>query len=171
VSATRIGTVEAMAAPRLDRLRPFPVAVFAGITLFIWGNRIWLAWTQKGVDLPAKLALSIPITAFVIAAVVLLVALIQGRDRTSKEFVGLVRWFAVGTVAFWAIRAPMILVHHHPVPFKVVHAVLAIVSVAAAAVAWRSVGFGDDQVEGGAGRGGGSVGAQPVGAGVVQQGE
>ena len=158
-----------MAPARLERLRPYPVAAFAALTLFIWGNRIWLAWTQKGVHLPAKLALSIPITAFVVASAALLGLLVQGVDRSASRFVNLVRAFAVGTVLFWAVRAPMILAHHHPVAFKAVHLVLALVSVAAAVAAWRSVGFGDDQVGVGAGRGRRSGSGEPVGAGVVQQ--
>ena len=31
---------------RVERLRPYPVAVFCGVTLLIWTNRIWLAWTN-----------------------------------------------------------------------------------------------------------------------------
>ncbi|HEY4377159.1 MAG TPA: hypothetical protein VGM93_08365, partial [Acidimicrobiales bacterium] len=111
----------------------------SAVTLFIWGNRIWLAWTQKGVGLPAKLALSIPITLFVVASAALLGLLLQGVDRTSPRFRGIVRILAAGTVAFWVVRAPMILAHPHPVAFKAVHAVLALVSIAAAVVAWPSV--------------------------------
>ena len=123
---------------RLERFRPYPVAVFSAVTLVIWGNRIWLSWTQD-VSLGAKLASSIPITAFVIASVVLLGLLWQGVDRTSAGFTNLVRAFAAGTVLYWAIRLPMILAHHHPIPFKVVHSVLAIGSVTAAVFAWRSL--------------------------------
>jgi len=123
----------------MERLRPYPVAVFSGVTLFIWGNRIWLNWTNPDVDIAAKLALSIPITAFVVASAVLLGLMVTGVDRTSAGFRNLVKVFAAGTVIFWAIRAPMILIHHHPVPFKVVHATLAVVSVVAAVFAWRAV--------------------------------
>jgi len=123
----------------MERLRPYPVAVFCGVTLFIWGNRIWLNWTNPDVDLAAKLALSIPITAFVVASAVLLGLMVTGVDRGAAGFRNLVKAFAAGTVVFWAIRLPMILVHHHPIPFKVVHATLAVVSVVAAVFAWRAV--------------------------------
>ena len=123
----------------MDRLRPYPVAVFAAVTLFIWGNRIWLAWTQRGVGLGAKLALSIPITAFVVMAVVVLTMLVTGVDRDAAGFRFLVRVFAAGTAIFWAVRLPMIEMHRHPVPFKLVHATLAIASVAAAVFAWRAL--------------------------------
>jgi hypothetical protein len=123
----------------LGRLRPYPVSAFAGVTLAIWGNRVWLAWTQPDTDVAAKLALSIPITAFVVASIVVLVLMLRGVDRTLAGFRNLVRAFAAGTALFWAIRAPMIMVRDHGVPFKVVHAVLAVVSVVAAAAAWRSL--------------------------------
>lgn len=136
------GTVGGMERVReaWERLIPHPVAVFSLVTLFIWLNRIWLSWTQKGVGVPAKLATSIPITFFVIAAGILLVAMWRGADRTSPGFRNLVRAFSAGTVAYWAIRGPMILAHHHPAGFKAVHAVLAVVSIAVAVLAWRSLG-------------------------------
>ena len=123
----------------MERLRPYPVAVLCAVTLFIWLNRIWLNWTNPDVDLPAKLALSIPITAFVIVSFVVLVAMVRGVDRGAPWFRGLVRAFAAGTVVFWAVRLPMILLDDHPAAFLVVHSVIAIVSVLAAVAAWRSL--------------------------------
>jgi hypothetical protein len=123
----------------MERLRPYPVAVLCAVTLFIWLNRIWLSWTDPDVDLPAKLALSIPITAFVVVAFVVLIAMVRGVDRDARWFRDLVRLFAAGTVVFWAVRLPMILLNDHPAGFLVVHAVLAVASVAAAVTAWRSL--------------------------------
>jgi hypothetical protein len=42
------------------------------------------------------------------------------------------------TVGIWAVRLPFVLVHDHPAGFKVVHAVLAAVSIALAVAAWRA---------------------------------
>ena len=98
------------------------------------------------VDLPAKLALSIPITAFVVASFVVLIAMVRGVDRDAAWFRGLVRLFAAGTVVFWAVRLPMILLNDHPAGFLVVHAVLAVASVAAAVAAWRSLDRPDSAV-------------------------
>ena len=123
----------------MERFRPYPVAVLCAVTLFIWLNRIWLNWTNPDVDLPAKLALSIPITAFVLASFVVLIAMVRGVDRGADWFRGLVRLFAAGTVVFWAVRLPMILLNDHPAGFLIVHSVLAVVSVAAAVAAWRSL--------------------------------
>ena len=124
----------------MERFRPYPVAVLCAVPLVIWLNRIWLNWTDPDVDLPAKLALSIPITAFVLASFVVLAAMVRGVDRSAPWFRRLVQLFAAGTIAFWAIRLPMILLNGHPVGFLVVHAVLAVASVAAAVAAWRSLG-------------------------------
>ena len=73
------------------------------------------------------------------AEALLLVVLLRGTDRRTPGFVRLVQVFAAGTVVFWAVRAPMILLADHPGPFKVVHAVLAAGSVTAAVCAWRAV--------------------------------
>lgn len=128
----------------MERLRPYPVTVFCAVTLLIWGNRVWLNWTAPDVDLAAKLALSIPITAFVAAAVVVLVWLLRGADTDGRSFRLVVRTFAGGTVVFWAVRVPMILANDHPLAFDVVHSVLAVVSVVSAGFAWRAVGGAGD---------------------------
>src|SRR4051794_35809448 len=122
----------------MERFRPYPVAMLCAVTLFIWLNRIWLNWTNPDVDLPAKLALSIPITAFVIVSFVVLIAMVRHVDRSARWFRGLGRLFAAGTVLFWVVRLPMILLHDHPAGFLIVHSVLAIVSVVAAIAAWRA---------------------------------
>ncbi|MEZ5177900.1 MAG: hypothetical protein R2746_06345 [Acidimicrobiales bacterium] len=124
----------------MDRLRPYPVSGFAALTLFIWGNRIWLAWTNPEDTVAEKLVWSTPITLFVLAALAVGLLMLRGVDRRSAGFVRLVRVFAGGTVLYWAVRTPMILLADHPGPFKVVHAVLALVSVLSAALALRSVG-------------------------------
>jgi hypothetical protein len=46
---------------------------------------------------------------------------------------------AVATAAVWLVRLPLVLVHDHAAAFKVVHAVLAVISLALAAGTWRAV--------------------------------
>jgi hypothetical protein len=128
----------------MDRLRPYPVAVFCAVTLFIWVNRIWLTWTNGEDSVGAKVLWTIPIGAFVLAAIVLAVAMLAGADRDARWFRLLVQAFALGTALYWLIRMPMIAFNQHPnltdseeVAFKIVHAVLAIVSVSAAWFAFR----------------------------------
>lgn len=131
------GTVEAVGS--LDRFRPRPVAAFAVLTLAIWTTRIPLAWTNDEDTVAEKLVWSTPITLFVLAAAALLVLQARG-DGTSPTAARLTRIFAAGTIGYWAIRLVMIVAGDWSVGFKVVHAVLAVASSAAAALAWRSVG-------------------------------
>ncbi len=115
------------------------MAALCAVTLVIWTNRIWLAWTNDEDTVAEKLVWSTPITLFVVAAAGLGVARLRGVDRRSSGFVTGVEVFAAGTILFWAVRAPMISLADHEVGFKVVHGVLAVASVAAAIGAWRSV--------------------------------
>lgn len=126
----------------MARLRPHPVSALCIVTLAIWGNRIWLAWTNDEDTLARKLVWSLPITLFVIAAVVLLVAIWRGTDPSATPFRRAVLAFAGGTIVYWLVRAPMIVLADHPAPFKVVHAVLALASWAAAgwALRWAMAG-------------------------------
>ncbi|MEO6989455.1 MAG: hypothetical protein ABI239_12515 [Aquihabitans sp.] len=123
---------------RLERFRPYPVSAFAVVTLLIWGNRIWLAWTNQEDTVAEKLVWSTPITLFVAAALVILVLQLRGAGG-SRGFNRLVKAFAGGTGIYWAIRLPMILAGDWGIPFKAVHTVLAVASVAASAWAWRSL--------------------------------
>lgn len=126
----------------MDRLRPLPVAAFSALTLLIWVNRIWLAWTNADDTVAQKVVWSIPIVAFVVAAAVLLAAIVRGRSD-APWFRTLVLAFAAGTALYWAIRLPIIWVNDHDLTpeeelgFKLVHTVLAVVSVAAAGFAAR----------------------------------
>ena len=126
----------------MDRLRPYPVTAFCAVTLLIWGNRIWLAWTNDEDTVAEKLVWSLPITAFVIASIVLLVAILRGRSDAGW-FRSLVLGFAGATAIYWLVRLPIIWINDHDltpeeeVGFKVVHSVLAVASWAAAWFAAR----------------------------------
>ncbi|MCB0987263.1 MAG: hypothetical protein H6519_03450 [Microthrixaceae bacterium] len=121
------------------RVEPVPVALFCAVTLFIWGNRIWLAWTNPDDTVGEKLVWSTPITLFVVAAVLLGGFMVGGGDRTDRRFALGVTGFAVGTTLYWGIRMPMIWTADHPAAFMAVHSVLAVVSVALAVKAWLSI--------------------------------
>jgi NADH:ubiquinone oxidoreductase subunit K len=85
-------------------------------TLLVWATRIRNVADQDGVG--ASLVVPVVMTLLAVAALV---------DRRRAL------WLLVGaTIALWAVRLPFVLLHHHSVPFKVVHAVLAIVSIALA---------------------------------------
>lgn len=121
-----------------ERLRPRPVVVFVILTLLIWTNRIWLAWTNDEDTMTQKLVWSTPITLFVIASIYLLVQILTDRGAAAS-FRSVVRVFAAATILYWALRITIIIAGDHPVGFKIVHAVLAVASAAAAVWAWRSV--------------------------------
>lgn len=121
-----------------DRLRPRPVVALCAVTLFIWGNRVWLAWTNPEDTLGQKLVWSAPITVFVVAAATASAMVLADRAGT-RAFVATVSVLAAGTILYWGVRTPMILLADHPVGFKVVHALLAAVSVTASVASGRWV--------------------------------
>jgi hypothetical protein len=92
------------------------VWAFLGWTAFVWIGRI-----RNGGS------------ALLAASFLVLAALALWRRRPWLTVL------AVWTVAVWAVRTPYILVHDHPADFKVVHVVLAIVSIALAVSAQRHV--------------------------------
>ena len=97
-------------------MRRWVAWAFLGWTVFVWIGRI----RNGGSVLLA-------------ASFLVLAALAIWRRRPF------VTVLAAWTVGVWAIRTPFILVHDHPVAFKVVHTVLATVSIALAISAQRHV--------------------------------
>ncbi|MCU1486818.1 MAG: hypothetical protein JWN67_3564 [Actinomycetia bacterium] len=83
-------------------------------TLLLWTTRIRNIvaddWTATDLILPIGLT------------VLAVLALVRRRPGLLV--------LAAATTAVWIVRLPLVLVHDHPVGFKVVHAVLAIVSIA-----------------------------------------
>jgi hypothetical protein len=96
--------------------RRWPLWLFLGWTVFVWAGRI----RNGGSVLLAA-------SFLVLAAVAL-----WRRGRWISALAG---W----TIAVWAVRTPYILVHDHPAGFKIVHTVLATVSIALAVSAQRHV--------------------------------
>ena len=101
----------------------------------VWALPIWtlLIWTTRirnilGNDGHSRVELLVPLALTVLGIAALL-------DRRRG-----VRALAVATVGIWAVRLPLVLVHDHAAAFKVVHAVLAVVSIGLAAAAWSSSG-------------------------------
>ena len=101
----------------------------------VWALPIWtlLIWTTRirnilGADGHARVELLVPV-----ALTVLAVAALVDRQRGRG-----LRALVVATVGIWAVRLPLVLVHHHDAPFKVVHAVLAVVSIGLAVAAWSA---------------------------------
>lgn len=92
-------------------------------TLLVWATRIRNI-VADGWTLP-ELILPVGLTVLAVAALL--------RRRP---------WLPVlagATVAVWIVRVPLVLLRDHTAGFKVVHVVLAVVSVVLACAAWRSV--------------------------------
>ncbi|MFM7069624.1 MAG: hypothetical protein ACKOYM_09210 [Actinomycetes bacterium] len=109
---------------RPGRMWPWLLVVWTAI---VWGGRIRLADGASG---PLLLALT-----FLAPALVLAVCLACHSPRVPNAVGALAAW----TVAVWVVRVPGIALGGHPIPFLVVHVVLAVVSVSVAAVALRAV--------------------------------
>jgi hypothetical protein len=103
------------------------VWAFAAWTVFVWGTRISNILSQGGGTL-----------ALLVAVVLTVLGVLSAIDAATKRLPWAVPWAVVATIAVWAVRAPQVLLHDHPAGFKVVHLVLAIVSIALAIGAWRS---------------------------------
>ncbi len=109
-------------------------------TLVVWVPRIRNIWTDDELSTRGQwgrtaLALSLIVPAVVVAGVL-------WRNRGERllgpakaAVVGLATW----TVVVWLVRGGSILVADHDTAFKVVHTVLAVVSIALSALAVRSV--------------------------------
>jgi len=94
-------------------------------TLFVWATRIRIVLNQDG----SKSAVIVPVVLTVLA-----VAALVNRRRWLAPLV-------LATVGVWVVRLPLVLLHHHSVPFKLVHAVLAVISLALSWGAWRALRY------------------------------
>ena len=92
-------------------------------SLFVWGTRI----RNVAEDDSSATSLIVPVLLTVLA-----VAALVDRRRG-------IPLLAAATVAVWAVRLPMVVVHDHSVGFKVVHAALAVVSIVLAYTSWRAL--------------------------------
>ena len=92
-------------------------------TLFVWATRIRIILGQDG----SKTAVIVPVVLTVLA-----VAALVDRRRWLPALL-------VATVGVWAVRLPFVLVHHHSAAFKLVHATLAVVSLALSWATWRAL--------------------------------
>ena len=96
--------------------------VFAVATLVIWAGRIRNIVADDGA-----------VAELVVPGLLVALAVWTLIDRQR------VRLLAGVTIAVWAVRVPLVLVRDHEASFKVVHVVLAVVSVVLAVLATREV--------------------------------
>lgn len=124
----------------MSRLRPLVVAAFAAWTLLTWVGRFRNIWADATLSGGEKVINSVPVLVFTVvgAAVAVVVLRTDGADlgRTGRRAVQVAAAWSIG---YWLVRWPLIMVHDHPVGFKVVHTVLAAVAWGLAAASWRGV--------------------------------
>ncbi len=101
-----------------------PAFALCGWTLLTWTTRVPLAWSDDALDTGEKLLATLPVLAFVVLAAAALVALLRRSPRARTAVVALAGW----SLAYWAVRLPLILFNDHPAGFLVVHAALALVA-------------------------------------------
>ena len=115
------------------RRRPFALAL-VGWTFLVWTTRIANIWRDEALDTGEKVGRTGLALSFTLLALAVVVTLWRRLPQASLVAVGaLAGW----SVAVWVVRDVRILFADHEVGFKVVHTVLAVVSIVLAALAWR----------------------------------
>lgn len=99
-------------------------------TVFVWGSRIRNVLTDSEQSGGEQALSIIPALVFLAGA-----ALVAGP---GWRLAGFVRGFALLSTLWWALRSVAVLVRDHSAAFKVVHVVLAVISVGLAAWAARA---------------------------------
>ncbi len=109
-------------------------------TVFVWGNRISNAWSSTTESTSAKVTSTVLAASFLVFAVGGIVLLVRSwavpLTQMARNFLLV---FAVWTVAVWCVRVVAIVLADHEVGFKVVHAVLGLISIALAVGVARAV--------------------------------
>jgi hypothetical protein len=115
------------------RRRPFALTLVAW-TFFVWTTRIGNIWRDADLDTGEKVGRTGLALSFTLLALAVVGALWRGSARTRLVAVGAL---AAWSTAVWIVRDARILVADHEVGFKVVHTVLAVVSIVLSVLAWR----------------------------------
>ncbi len=102
-------------------------------TLFMWATRTRLIFTEDDLSVGDVVLRIFPVFIFVALALVLIVSVRTGRPDLLPTMAAFAAW----TTGYWLIRVVLISFRDHSVGFKIVHAVLATVSIGTAAWAWR----------------------------------
>jgi hypothetical protein len=118
-------------------LRNRAVVALVVWTLLIWTTRIRNIWGDDGLDTAGKWGRTALALSFTVLAVAVAVAAWRRAPAALRlSVLALAAW----TTGVWVVRSIDITAGDHSAGFKVVHLVLAVVSVAFAGLAARSVG-------------------------------
>jgi hypothetical protein len=115
--------------------------VLAGWTLFVWTTRIGNIWRDDAATTSSKVgSTALALSFTVLALVVVFTAWRRAWAALRLAVVALAVW----TTAVWIVRSLTILAGDRATGFKIVHGVLAVVSIALAVWAVRTVRRADD---------------------------
>jgi hypothetical protein len=103
-------------------------------TFLVWTTRIANIWRDSDLDTGERWGRTLLALSFTILAIAVVAALARRLGQATAVAVGAL---AAWTVAVWVVRGIGILAAGHDVGFKVVHTLLAVVSIVLAALAWR----------------------------------
>jgi hypothetical protein len=118
-------------------MRRMPIlVVFLAWTLVIWTSRLNNIWRDGDLDTAGQLSRSALAVTFVAGAAAVAGVLRWGAPETLAKAVGVLGAWTAGV---WVVRSAAILVGDWSLGFKVVHTVLAVVSIGLAAAAFREV--------------------------------
>jgi hypothetical protein len=109
-------------------------AALVAWTFLVWTTRVANVWRDADLDTGERWGRMLLALSFTVLAIAAGVALWRRLARATVVAVGAL---AAWTVAVWVVRGMGILATDHDLGFKVVHTVLAVVSIALAVLAWR----------------------------------
>lgn len=111
-----------------------------GWTAFVWVNRISNAWSSSAETTGAKVVSTVLAASFLGLAAIGVVVLVANWRSAPKPWVLVyVQVFSGWTIAVWVVRITSIVLADHAVGFKVVHALLGVVSMVLAVAVVRAV--------------------------------
>jgi peptidoglycan/LPS O-acetylase OafA/YrhL len=107
-------------------------------TFLVWTTRIANIWRDADLDTGERWGATLLALSFTALAILVAVTLWRrARHGDASALSIAVGALAAWTTAVWLVRGGGILAGDHDMGFKAVHTVLAAVSIALAAVAWR----------------------------------
>jgi len=116
------------------------LATFVVWTTYVWVTRIVNAWGASSTETTGGKVVSTVLSGVMLVLALGGVAVLVQAWRRPLT-VGAARFLQVFcgvTVVVWVVRSVQIVASDHDVPFKVVHVVLGVISIALAAGVWRT---------------------------------
>jgi hypothetical protein len=102
-------------------------------TLFVWVSRIRLLFGDPEETTTSRITGGGTALLFAVCAVILALALLRRPGQVGRSLLV----FCSASSIYWIVRAGLILGRDHDAGFKVVHSVLALVSIGLAFMAWH----------------------------------